>query len=293
MYDRHEAKAAGPLPRDNDAFTLAHVAVIVPAFGRHDLTRAVLDDLAREEGSFDIWVVDNQGSFEPGAVTAEIVRPGVNLGWCRGCNYGASVAWDRGYDAFILMNNDVRLSPAFIDGLLGAAIATGGDVVGPLYDHNWPHQRGAYTGSAAAYVGCPYDFSVPFIDGTCMLIRRSAFERIGFLDERYWPTYGWGCDKDFALRVRGAGGSVWVTERSYLNHLARQTAREFSGYSELEAERENDQGMLQKWGKDWRSLLYNGFEGMPRLGMMQEQLMKEMTPSELKQPPSDPPCRTC
>ncbi|HEY6315542.1 MAG TPA: glycosyltransferase family 2 protein [Streptosporangiaceae bacterium] len=264
------------------------MAVIIPAFGRHDLTRTILHDLLREERSFDIWIVDNLGSFDPGDVSAEIVRPGLNLGWCGGCNYGVSVAWDHGYDAFVLINNDVRLSPAFMDGLLKAAVVTGGDVIGPLYDHNWPHQRGAYRGHAAAYAGRPYDFLVPFIDGTCMLIRRSVFDRIGFLDEQHWPMYGWGCDKDFALRVRAAGGSVWVTERSYLNHLGRQTARELSGYSELEAERENDQGMLQKWGYDWRELLYEEFEGIPRLGMVQEQFMKEeMTSSELMRPPSD------
>jgi GT2 family glycosyltransferase len=260
--------------------TLGEVAVIIPAFGRHDLTRTVLDDLAREGGSFDIWVVDNQGSFEPPSVSVEIVKPGMNLGWTRGCNYGVSASWERGYEAFILLNNDVRLSPAFVDGLLRAAIATDGDVIGPLYDHNWPHQRGSYRGHAKAYVGGPGESLVPFIDGTCMLVRRSVFERIGFLDERYWPMYGWGCDKDFALRVRGAGGSVWVTERSYLNHFARQTAKELSDYSEVEAERENDQGMLQKWGDNWRELLYQGFDGMPRLGLVQEQLMNEITSSE-------------
>lgn len=277
------------MSRDKNTETLTEVAVIIPVFGRHDLTRTVLDDLVREERSFDVWIVDNLGSFDPGGVSAEIVRPSVNLGWCRGCNYGVSVAWDRGYDSFILMNNDVRLSPAFIDGLLRAAVVTGGDVIGPLYDHNWPHQRRAYRGHAAAYVGRPYDFLVPFIDGTCMLIRRSVFDRIGFLDERHWPTHGWGCDKDFALRVRAADGSVWVTERSYLNHLGRQTARELSGYSELEAERENDQGMRQKWGNNWRELLYEGFEGVPRLGMVQEQFTEKITSSELVLPPSHPP----
>src|ERR1022692_3759433 len=263
------------MPKGSDTNEAARVAVIIPIFGHHDLTRTVINDLEREEGCVDVWLIDNQGSFEPGESSAKIVRPGVNLGWSRGCNYGVTAAWDGGYDTFILMNNDVRLSPAFVGGLLDAASVTGGDVIGPLYDHNWPHQRGAYTGCAAAYVGSPYEFPAPFIDGTCMLIRRSIFERIGFLDEHYWRMHGWGCDKDFALRVRGVGGSVWITERSYLNHLARQTAKEFSGYSELDAESENDEGMRKKWGDDWRELLYKGFEGMSRSGLIQERLMKE------------------
>ena len=262
----------------NEADEIAgRVAVIIPVFGRHDLTRAVVADLAREDGSFDVWLVDNQGTFEPGSAGVEIVRPGMNLGWSRGCNYGVSVSWSRGYSAFLLLNNDIRLSLAFFGRLVEAARVTGGDVIGPLYDHNWPHQRSSYSGGAAAYVGRPYEYQVPFVDGTCMLIRRSVFERIGFLDERHWPRYGWGCDKDFALRVRAAGGSIWVTERSYLNHLARQTAMELAGYSETEAELENDRGMLEKWGPDWRELLYEGFQNIPRLGLVQERLMTEIT----------------
>jgi GT2 family glycosyltransferase len=152
---------------------------------------------------------------------------------------------------------------------------TDGDVVGPLYDHNWPHQRGAYLGEASHYPARAADRLVPFVDGTCLLVRRAVFRAVGFLDELRWPKYGWGCDKDYALRVRAAGGSVWVTERSYLNHLARQTALTFSDFSEPKAERENDQGMIEKWGPAWRELLYSGFPDVPRLGLVQERLLSE------------------
>jgi GT2 family glycosyltransferase len=250
-------------------------AIVIPVFGRHDLTRAALRDLESEMQLADIWLVDNQGGFEPEQIPVTTLTPGSNLGWCRGCNYGVTSVWDYGYDAFILLNNDVRLSRSFIAGLLEAASATGGDVIGPLYDHNWPHQRSAYTGSAKDYAGRPLDHLVPFIDGTCMLIRRSTFESVGLLEERYWRKYSWGCDKDFALRVRAAGGSVWVTERSYLNHMARQTAKQFQNFSELDAERENDKDMAEKWGPDWRDLLYAGFESLSRLGMVQQRIQEE------------------
>jgi GT2 family glycosyltransferase len=250
-------------------------AVIIPIFGRHDLTRAVLRDLESEVQLADIWLVDNEGEFEPEQVPVRILTPGINLGWCRGCNYGVASAWDYGYDKFILLNNDVRLSRSFIGGLLEAASATSGDIIGPVYDHNWLHQRSAYAGSAPGYSRRPLDHLVPFIDGTCMLIRRSTFESVGFLEERYWRKYSWGCDKDFALRVRTAGGSVWVTERSYLNHMARQTAKRFQDFSELDAERENDEDMAEKWGSEWRDLLYAGFEDLPRLGMVQQRIQEK------------------
>jgi hypothetical protein len=44
------------------------------------------------------------------------------------------------------------------------------------------------------------------------------------------------------------------------------------GFSELNAEIENDRGMELKWGEDWRELLYYGFEQHSRTGLAQEKL---------------------
>jgi GT2 family glycosyltransferase len=82
------------------------------------------------------------------------------------------VLWDRGYGVFVLLNNDVRLSPFFVTGLLQAMEATGGDVVSPLYDHYWPHQRRSYSGPAEDYRGRSHEYLVPFVDGTCIVIGR-------------------------------------------------------------------------------------------------------------------------
>jgi len=251
---------------------VARVAVIIPIFGRHHLTRAVLTDLARDEGIYDVWLIDNGGDFEREEASVTIVRPATNLGWARSCNYGVQAAWGKSYVGFVLMNNDVRLSQSFVKGLIAAQLATGGDVIGPMYDHNWPHQRGTYVGGAFSYRARTTERTVPFVDGTCMYVQRHVFERVGVLDEQHWPKYEWGCDKDFALRVRVAGGLVWVTERSYLNHFGRQTAATLEGYSEFEAERENDLGMTTKWGPSWLDLLYEGFSDVPRRGLVQDRL---------------------
>jgi GT2 family glycosyltransferase len=248
--------------------------VIIPVFGRHELTAAVLADLVDDDAEFDVWLVDNKGDFEARGRTVGVLRPERNLGWAGGCNYGVSELWERGFRVFVLLNNDVRLSPLFITGLLQAVETTAGDVVGPLYDHNWPHQRGSYSGPAGDYRGRARDFVVPFVDGTCMVIPRSVIERVGLLDEEHWPMHGWGCDKDYALRVRMTGGSVWVTERCYLNHLARQTAAGFHDFSEFEAEQENNQGMIAKWGPEWRALLYDGFSDVSQIGLVQERFLE-------------------
>jgi hypothetical protein len=71
---------------------------------------------------------------------------------------------------------------------------------------------------------------------------------------------------------------VVVTERAYLSHSARGTAALMPGFSELNAEIENDCGMELKWGKDWRELLHNGFEQYPRSGLVQDKLASVKDP---------------
>jgi GT2 family glycosyltransferase len=253
------------------------LAVVIPVYGQEHFTNSVLEDLNSERHLCDIWVVDNLGSYKSRYKHVRILRPRMNLKWAGGCNFGIGEAIPFGYDYFLLLNNDTILSPGFISGLLSAAEAVGAEIVGPCYDHNWSHQRSGYLSDARNYVGREVEHKVPFIDGTCMLIRSSVFDRIGFLDDETWPGYEWGCDKDLALRVRGYGGAVWVTRRAYLNHIARGTVRCSFEYSETAAELENDSGMSRKWGVDWREKLFKGFPDVPTEGMVQERLRGWLT----------------
>jgi GT2 family glycosyltransferase len=247
------------------------LAVIVPVYGRSDLTASVLRDLQRENDLATTCIVDNEGSYR--RTTDEIVlRPGSNLGWAAGCNYGLRAAQRGGYQAFIILNNDVELSLHFLRGLLQAWHETNAGLVAPLYDHSWPHQWPALKVSAANYQPNDHTREIPFADGTCLFIPRDTLTSIGFLDSDSWPSYGWGCDKDYALRVRSAGRSVILTYRSYLNHIGRQTFATMSRYSEREAQAECDRGMATKWGSRWKDTLFDGFPDVSRTDLMQDEI---------------------
>jgi len=249
----------------------AGVAVIVPAYGQHHLTRDVLQDLRDDGYPCAVYIVDNGGDYRATG-DEHVLRPGANLGWAGGCNLGLITAQQRGHAGYVLLNNDVRLSHRFLPGLLEAWQHTGAALVAPVYDHNWPQQRVSFAGPAGEYSPRKLDRAVPFTDGTCIFIPHQTLLRVGLLDERTWPRYGWGCDKDYALRVRRAVGTVWITERAYLNHFGRQTAAKATWYSEQEAEAENDAGMATKWGPAWKDLLYAGFDGTPREGVVQRRI---------------------
>lgn len=243
--------------------------IIVPVFGRHDLTDQLIEDLGPD--ACNLIVVDNGGDFYPKGEILEVVSPGVNLGWASGCNFGLEVA--RQYHArhYLILNNDIRISIDFVAGLVKAA-DSGAAIVGPLYDHNWPHQRGNHDGAAVDYVPRAVERRVPFVDGTAMLI---GAEWLGQgLDAATWPHFGWGCDKDLCMRVRSAGGVVVVSERSFLNHIGRGTAALDPHFLEEAAEAENDEGMLGKYGEGWKGRLYAGFPELNRRGDTQDRLAR-------------------
>jgi len=248
-------------------------AVIIPVLGRHHLTQAVIADLRRDGHPCTVYIVDNGGDYEPFG-DERVLQPPANLHWAGGCNLGLLTAQDQVHPLYVLLNNDVRLSPGFLAGLAAATQASAAGLLAPAYDRNWPQQRVDYNGPADGYIPAEREHPVPFTDGTCLAIPHQTLRLVGLLDERTWPRYGWGADKDYALRVRLAGGHVQVTERAYLNHLGRQTAAAIPWYDEAEAEAENNAGMTSKWGAGWRDLLYAGFDSIPRAGLVQERLAR-------------------
>lgn len=227
--------------------------MIIPAFGREDLTTALLEDVNQEPEIVRVFVVDNGGAHV--AVHNEnVLRPGENLGWLRGCNLGLAAARSHGgHTGYVLLNNDTRLSRNFFAGLQEALHRSRSDLISPVYDDWWWHLQAPVGAKAEEYAATPRDRRVPFVDGTCMLISASAYERLGGLDERF-ATYGWGGEIDYSLRVRRAGGRVVVTERSFLEHRGGATAQDVYGsaYGSA-ADAAMSTALAEKWGTRWRA----------------------------------------
>ncbi len=228
-------------------------AVAIPVLGRPELTRALLDDVAREPW-VDPVVVDNGGDHVP--VHGErVLRPGRNLGWAGACNLALADLMARGYDAAVLLNNDTRLSPGFFAGLWRAHGRTQAALLGPAYDGTWPHQQGRHAGDAATYRGGHGHRDVPFLDGTCLFVPRRTWEDVGSLDADSFPEHGWGVDLDYALRVRAAGGRVVVTDEAFLHHEGGATASAQGDDWKLRAWEELVVGMRRLYGLAWPRLL--------------------------------------
>jgi len=246
--------------------------VAIPAFGSPELTDAVLADLDRD-GSLDdprvrVVVVDNGGDYRvPGAydtaaaagsLPVSVHRPGRNLRWIGSANWALHTGVQDGLDLCVVLNNDTRLSPDFLQGLVSPFGAPGaGDddvaIVAACYDDFWLHQRATVIPPAAAdYEPRDTVREVPFCDGTAIAFAARRVVDLGGLDEVAFPRHGYGSDIDLALRVRAAGLRCIVTEGAYVSHLRRATMERTGQSSELNRA-EILGGLDAKWPQGWRA----------------------------------------
>ena len=259
-------------PRAPRQFWQPTTLVAIPAFGSPELTDAVLADLDRD-GSLDdprvrVVVVDNGGDYRvPGAydtaaaagsLPVSVHRPGRNLRWIGSANWALHTGVQDGLDLCVVLNNDTRLSPDFLQGLVSPFGAPGaGDddvaIVAACYDDFWLHQRATVIPPAAAdYEPRDTVREVSFCDGTAIAFAARRVVDLGGLDEVAFPRHGYGSDIDLALRVRAAGLRCIVTEGAYVSHLRRATMERTGQSSELNRA-EILGGLDAKWPQGWRA----------------------------------------
>ena len=130
------------------------------------------------------------------------------------------------------MNNDVRLAPGFVAGLVRAWEETGAGLLGPLYDCYWNHQRPSRIVDPPEYRARARHYAVPFVDGTCMFVPVSTLDAVGMLDADTFAPVGYGADLDYGLRVSAAGLPVAVTHLAYLHHEKSVTGEKVFGLEE-------------------------------------------------------------
>lgn len=234
---------------------VGRILVVIPVYGEHALTHALLDDLRGEPQPLDVTIVDNRGDY-PQHADETVLRPKDNLGWAGGTNHGTAETLTAAHIAVVWLNNDTRLASGFIDGLLHCWRDTEAGLIGPSYDCYWAHQRPRRPVDVGAYRAKARHFTASFVDGVCMFVPSTTLEALGMLDSETFAPVGYGADIDYGLRVRSAGDPVVVTRLSYLHHEKSVTATTIygdQGVAEYGTHGDSvmDAGMATKWGTDW------------------------------------------
>ncbi|MDH6196778.1 N-acetylglucosaminyl-diphospho-decaprenol L-rhamnosyltransferase [Mycobacterium frederiksbergense] len=200
-------------------------------------------------------VVADNGSTDGSPEAAEqrypnvhLLRTGGNLGYGSAVNRGAAACRDDA-EFFIVANPDVQWGPRSIDLLLEAAQRwPQAGALGPLiHDPDgsvYPsarHQPSLIRGGMHAVVGPfwksnpwtaayrqdredPSERAVGWLSGSCLLLRREAFEAINGFDERYFMYME---DVDLGDRLGRAGWqNVYVPSSEVLHYKGHSTGRD-------------------------------------------------------------------
>jgi N-acetylglucosaminyl-diphospho-decaprenol L-rhamnosyltransferase len=227
------------------------IAILIVNWNARDLLLRCLDSLAALPHL--VIVVDN--ASEDGSADAvarrfpevRLVRSAANLGFAGGVNRARAEA-ARAAEFLLLLNPDTIASAASIDALIealaanGAIGAVGGRLIHPdgtpqtgfnirrfptlgsfamdllLIDQVWPDNpstrrylaRDLDDGGDAA----PVDVDQPA--AACLMVRASAFDAIGGMDERFHPA--WFEDVDFCRRLIAQGFRIRFEPRATFVH---------------------------------------------------------------------------
>ncbi|MDB6111162.1 MAG: hypothetical protein JWR69_2912 [Pedosphaera sp.] len=203
----------------------ATVEIVIPVFNQLAYTRGCLESLRRSAGMAARIVVIDNGSSDG---TAEYLAgdPGIDV-IHNSENRGCAVAWNQGVksgraDWVVVLNNDVLLTPGWLEGLVTSAEAEGWDIVTPamregLLNYELEPYARAFVGAAAGAV------RPDVADGVCFMVRRRVFEAIGLFDENF--RIGVFEDTDFFERARRAGFKLGTTGRSFIHHFGSVTQK--------------------------------------------------------------------
>ncbi|MFT3982346.1 MAG: glycosyltransferase family 2 protein [Lachnospiraceae bacterium] len=214
--------------------------VIVNYNGASYQNEAVESLYAMDEQDFDILIVDNYSTDGSADMTQKkwssviVLKQGENLGFAGGCNVGIEYSILQGYQYTLLINNDVVVDRWLLSELLKYA---DDDVitVPKIYFYDKPdtiwyaggeirwnrletHNSG-YAETDRGQYECVRE--IDFLNGCCMLVKNTIFNRIGKFDEKFFLYFE---DTDFGLRAQEAGKRILYVPDAKMWHKVSSSA---------------------------------------------------------------------
>lgn len=229
------------------------VDVIIPTLNNIDQLMACVCSVCchtQSRGIMRVIVVNNGDPEAEKAIQKhQLIRffnAGKNLGWEGGLKYGL----ERSTSEFVMFLNDdtyipyssslwlLRMLNEFRDPKVG--------MVGPSSNVVAGKQNiflNAFSG--------PHTFEVPFLIGFCVLVRRSALDAVGGIDD----TLPGGDDFDLSIRMRKAGYRLICAMDAFVYHHGFQTGvRMFGGpdkpggWNSTEMQERTNNALIRKHG---------------------------------------------
>lgn len=207
-------------------------SIIILSYNTLPLTRLCIESIRTytEPGTYEILVVDNaskDGSREwlEGEEDIRLIANEKNEGFPRGCNQGLHIA--KG-NALLLLNSDTIVTPNWLTNMLTALYSA--EDIGAVscvtnscsnlqkIPVNYDSLEEMESFAEAYNVSDPAKwFPWKKLVGFCFLMKREAYERVGDLDEAFYP--GNYEDDDLSVRLRLAGYDLLLCQDTFIHHF--------------------------------------------------------------------------
>lgn len=238
------------------------LSIIIVTYNSGRLAKACVDSIRRTapQTTYEMIVVDNASSDDSQELLATDVEDirflpqQTNLGYARGVNVGIAAARGR---YILILNPDIIVLPGALDALLRFADThpNSAVVAGQLLNPTGSIQDSCFrfyspvtilarrTPIGMLRAGRRYldrvllrgvdrsvERPVDWVLGACMLVRRSAIDAVGPMDERFFLYFE---DMDWCRRFWAAGHEVWYVPAARFSHYYRRASAQEGGVSAL------------------------------------------------------------
>lgn len=205
--------------------TAAAVSIVIPLYNQLKFTKLCLESLSSTLPDLpEIILVDNASTdgtadYLKTLATVKVISNSENLGFAGGCNKGIKAATG---DWIVVLNNDVIVSPGWLDGMLDAAEHWKLQIVSPaIREGEYIYDINAYAHELTSRMRRVIRRGKA--NGICFMANKKVFETIGFFDEKF--LIGQYEDKDFFLRASRAGFSLGTVGSAFLHHFGSATQK--------------------------------------------------------------------
>ena len=244
------------------------VSVVVVTRDNQPFLRLCLESVLAYTGRpCELIVVDNQSTDGTGAYlerlaaqnpSLRVVTNEENRGFATASNQGAALATA---EVLVLLNDDTIVCDGWLEPLLAHLAGPRVGMVGPGTNRTgneaqidaeyrtWEELTRFAEARSREHAG--EAFEIATLTMFCVAMRRSVYERIGPLDERF--ETGLLEDDDYSKRVRQAGYRLLCADDAFVHHFGETSFGKLAASGEyaevLEANRARFE---EKWQEPWR-----------------------------------------
>ena len=229
------------------------VAVIILNYNNPTDTISCLQNIREiDYDNFQTIIIDNHSTDDSVSRIKDALLPSelfikgpINKGYAAGNNLGIKKMQNQGTDYFCILNNDVEVSPNFLDilvtkmtenpnlGIVGPKICDfdNRDLVqatGSIVDMNFGRATELNKNQPVREVASEV-ISCDYVGGACMVVRSKVIEQVGLIPEDYFLFYE---ENEWCAKVKQAGYQIACVTDATVYHKGSHTINQISGLSE-------------------------------------------------------------